>query len=439
MQEIGTETPATLYWGDAEIGWDVLSDVVAVLNEQYHHLRSKFSVATPNIRYLYRRFVEPAETIVDQYHRRGNFVYELHRARHMLAEDPRDRVFAFLGHFSLRRESTTPALRGLMADYSRTVEDVYCDVAIRGLEGAESLMMLSATHNGSQVSLSRQNSILTNEDGAEPSRTTFNPDSLPSWVPDWRHRAHHLFGSPDTPHRATKKTKPQLRIDKQRLILHIAGKHIDTVDRTSWVMHGHNFHIRGQREDATHPMVALWQRICGLKSPLHLSSKSESGNYYPTGEPPFMALAQCLTNAGIGMDRGRPYSSIPAGDHLANAAAYITKTTQKSDPMVAQEVRDLGSNGVGDAFKWSHEASLVSRHRRLGLSAQGHYLLGPDTMEPGDIIVVLYGGFTPFVLRRRGQRSEDGWTLIGEAYVHGMMNGEALDVKGAVEETFAIH
>ncbi|XWX00550.1 hypothetical protein V2A60_008570 [Cordyceps javanica] len=439
VQEIGTRTPATLFWGEAEISWDVLSGVVAVLNERYHHLRSRFAVMTPNIRYLHRRFEEPEEVVVNQLHRRGNFVYELHRARHMLAEDPRDRVFAFLGHFSLRKTSTTPALRGLVADYSRSVEDVYCDVAIRGLEGAESLIMLTATHYGGEVSRSRQNSILTNADGAVPCASSFKLNELPSWVPDWRQRAHHLFGSPDTPHRAAGSTKPQLTIDRSTMTLQIKGKHIDTIKLVSWVIRGDSFHVRRQREDATHPMVALWQRICRQKAPVHLSASSPNGSYYPTGEPPFLALAQCLTNAGVGMNRTRDYSTVSASEHLANAAAYLGRTARRSDPMVSEEIRELGRDGGGDAFKWSHEASLTSRHRRLGLSAQGHYVLGPDSMEPGDVVVVLYGGTAPFVLRRRGQRSEDGWILVGECYVHGMMNGEALAMKGAVEETFTIH
>ncbi|OAA52881.1 HET domain protein [Cordyceps fumosorosea ARSEF 2679] len=441
VQEIGTRTPATLFWGEAEISWDVLSSVVAVLNERYHHLRARFSVMTPNIRYLHQRFEEPDAALIaaNQRHRRGDFVYELHRARHMLAEDPRDRVFAFLGHFSLRRPDTTPALRGLVADYGRSVEDVYCDVAVRGLEGAASLIMLTATNYGAEVSRSRQNSILTNADGSEPSALSFKLNALPSWVPDWRHRAHHLFGTPDTPHRAAGDTKPQLSIDRSTMTLHIKGKHMDTIKLVSWVIRGDSFHVRGQREDATHPMVALWQRVCRQKAPIHLSASSPTSRGYPTGEAPFLALAQCLTNAGVGMSRLREYSTIPTSEHLANAAAYLGRTARRSDPMVSDEIRALGRDGGGDAFKWSHEASLISRYRRLGFSAQGHFVLGPDSMEPGDAVVVLYGGTVPFVLRRRGQRSEDGWVLIGECYVHGMMNGEALTMKGAVDETFSIH
>jgi hypothetical protein len=56
-------------------------------------------------------------------------------------------------------------------------------------------------------------------------------------------------------------------------------------------------------------------------------------------------------------------------------------------------------------------------------------------MQAGDVVVVLYGGRTPFLLRRK----DDGtWILVGECYVHGMMNGEVFDLDGVEEEEFAI-
>ncbi|KAF7547774.1 hypothetical protein G7046_g8904 [Stylonectria norvegica] len=126
VQEIGTAAPATLYWGDAEVDWDILSSVAGVLNQKYHYLRTRFAVLTPNIRYLHQRFVEPDEEY-DANHNRGSFIYELHRARHLLAKDPRDHVYAFLGHFSIHTGSKE--LVKLEADYSRSVEDVFYDVA----------------------------------------------------------------------------------------------------------------------------------------------------------------------------------------------------------------------------------------------------------------------------------------------------------------------
>jgi hypothetical protein len=46
-----------------------------------------------------------------------------------------------------------------------------------------------------------------------------------------------------------------------------------------------------------------------------------------------------------------------------------------------------------------------------------------DTAK-GDIISVLLGGATPFVLK---PASNNRYKVIGKCYVHGMMDGEAMD------------
>ncbi len=45
-------------------------------------------------------------------------------------------------------------------------------------------------------------------------------------------------------------------------------------------------------------------------------------------------------------------------------------------------------------------------------------------MEPGDQVWVVKGGNIPLILRPKNKR----FMLIGEAYVHGIMRGEAVQV-----------
>jgi len=58
--------------------------------------------------------------------------------------------------------------------------------------------------------------------------------------------------------------------------------------------------------------------------------------------------------------------------------------------------------------------------------------MGPTALEPGDEVWLLEGGMTPFILRRRP--GSECYRMIGEAYVHGIMHGEAMmaDVVGRV-------
>jgi hypothetical protein len=81
-----------------------------------------------------------------------------------------------------------------------------------------------------------------------------------------------------------------------------------------------------------------------------------------------------------------------------------------------------------DRTPW--EASLISSfairvlHGASFMELDNGYLgFGPPTVQPGDILVVLLGCFAPMVLRPLGNGD---YTVIGQCYVQGLMNGEAL-------------
>jgi len=59
---------------------------------------------------------------------------------------------------------------------------------------------------------------------------------------------------------------------------------------------------------------------------------------------------------------------------------------------------------------------------------------GPEGLCVGDLVCVLYGGDVPFILHPDGQGH---YKLIGECYVSGIMQGEALDM-GLEEREFLL-
>ncbi|KAH4040065.1 hypothetical protein HBI09_023240 [Parastagonospora nodorum] len=69
--------------------------------------------------------------------------------------------------------------------------------------------------------------------------------------------------------------------------------------------------------------------------------------------------------------------------------------------------------------------------RRVFITSQGRIGAGPDHMEPNDVVVILFGGKVPCILRpmEHGQ-----WRFIGLCNIHGLMKGEALQGDGAKEE-----
>ncbi|KAN0071429.1 Heterokaryon incompatibility protein (HET) domain containing protein [Elaphomyces granulatus] len=98
-----------------------------------------------------------------------------------------------------------------------------------------------------------------------------------------------------------------------------------------------------------------------------------------------------------------------------------------------QELEDKVPNGVPSDDE--REINYVShslfeeayRGRRL-FRTDGNYLgIGPESLQKGDQVWVIAGATVPMILRK----SESGhWRLVGEAYVHGIMNGEAVNGDG---------
>jgi hypothetical protein len=69
--------------------------------------------------------------------------------------------------------------------------------------------------------------------------------------------------------------------------------------------------------------------------------------------------------------------------------------------------------------------------RQLGTSSGGHLGIFPITSRTGDDIWAIAGVSMPLVLRRGGH---EAWSLVGEAYVHGIMHGEVVSTMTAQED-----
>jgi hypothetical protein len=68
--------------------------------------------------------------------------------------------------------------------------------------------------------------------------------------------------------------------------------------------------------------------------------------------------------------------------------------------------------------------------RQLFVTSEGNMGLGPLSMRADDLVVILRGGYVPFVLRKIG----NFYQFKGPAYVHGIMDGEAVETSKARNE-----
>lgn len=75
-------------------------------------------------------------------------------------------------------------------------------------------------------------------------------------------------------------------------------------------------------------------------------------------------------------------------------------------------------------------AAMGLAGRRMYTTAEGALGVGPSGIRRGDEVWVIRGARVPFVLRRREGAAAGEFTLLGETYVHGAMDGDMLDEKG---------
>jgi hypothetical protein len=86
------------------------------------------------------------------------------------------------------------------------------------------------------------------------------------------------------------------------------------------------------------------------------------------------------------------------------------------------------------AVQYAGTALNMMHWKRFAASSDGYLASVPASSLPGDVVCVVMGAAVPFVLRPLG----DGYQLIGECYMHGLMYGEALEMTGLEVETLTL-
>jgi hypothetical protein len=76
--------------------------------------------------------------------------------------------------------------------------------------------------------------------------------------------------------------------------------------------------------------------------------------------------------------------------------------------------------------RFLHAFQQATELRRFFITDRGAMALGPRSMETRDVVYVPHGSQVPFVLRKKDDVTST-YTLIGECYVHGIMEGELFE------------
>jgi hypothetical protein len=98
--------------------------------------------------------------------------------------------------------------------------------------------------------------------------------------------------------------------------------------------------------------------------------------------------------------------------------------------VIQQAIKMRNNNGVYPEEMHENVINIMESFdsayqcRRLFRTKKGFLGISAQSLETKDLVWVLAGAAVPVVLRRRPRAGN--WEFVGEAYVHGIMDGEAV-------------
>lgn len=289
-------------------------------------------------------------------------------------------------------------------DYNHSVVTVYCDFSRKIIERFESLEILSFVQH----------------DGPLPAT---GPD-FPSWVPRWDvDSGVAILGKVTCDHFAAANRKPIILPSPDPGELVVRGLLFDRVGRHTIPLK------RSDLLDCSISPVFSMTTICQVHTnpvpdyPQMLNSIMRN---------PDRVAAYCKT--WTGGNSSSFYGDDP--DFLAYHQEFI-EGKLRAGKCRAEELAVLLSlherrAGAGDAKRFANAAAEACHGRCFFVTEAGFFGLGPSILEEKDIVCVLLGHDVPVILREKGKlrRGADGYVLIGECYVHGIMAGETIRAWG---------
>jgi len=128
------------------------------------------------------------------------------------------------------------------------------------------------------------------------------------------------------------------------------------------------------------------------------------------------------------------------GPNGMNVPSFYRRMCSKWSENIASRA-DINIEGfIMHPSTGSHEKEFLKRvqaviwNKRLTTTSQyGQLGLVPEQCDPGDLVCILYGCSVPCVLRKLPY-SEVEYRFIGECFVYGMMDGEALKTEQAAKD-----
>ncbi|KAL9118904.1 MAG: hypothetical protein Q9187_004543 [Circinaria calcarea] len=292
--------------------------------------------------------------------------------RRFQATDPRDKIIALMG---LANNAGPDKSSSIVPDYSKSIVDLYRDITGHLITGERSLTLLSSVEDVQDRQIRE----------------------LPSWVPDysvWQRVS--MLGLPigQRTFSAAGETHASTRWSEGSPFLAVDGFHQDEVQSVS---------LESLKDRDFMRIVRQW---LNMAEPLMSRGTISKDAFWRTL---------------IGNNGGYMYPAPEQyGDHFASYLSIAA--LPKTDYLEALFIKQAGDSNEANPLLYQASLAYVAPNRKFFTTTKGFIGLGPRSMRPGDSVCIFSGGRVPFVLREDG----DQHRLIGESYIHGLMEGQAI-------------
>lgn len=363
----------------------------------------------------------------------------LHMSRQALASNPRDRVYGLLGLTSDLYRSK------VIVDYEEPVANTYRRIAKTIIELGDGITLLYNVYGLSSEL------------------------DLPSWVPDWSAQDVPLFhlapvGGPsdktDLPYACAGGEHPNLHLGLEGDVLTCKGYLVDTIETVTELHNIDKVEEELFNDNGTYTIdnsnvrkaKASYRILSRILS--EMAALLDVKSAYRKDKHEEIIWRTAVWNRG----RARQ-SKVPESDFNLYAAfkAYDRfQSLPKSEilkeigPRMRALDKELGfivpshvtskvalqhiSEQYEKAEKFAQWATTICDMMRRCRTSRGYLGQVPKAAMTGDIICVIAGAAVPFTIRKK----DKGYSLVGQCYLHGYMEGEALHNPNVAEEDIAL-
>ncbi|KAF7194910.1 Heterokaryon incompatibility protein 6, OR allele [Pseudocercospora fuligena] len=398
LQEAGVAQDVKLLYGRAELDYRALMSLARWIVRCAGGLIGRYQISSLTIHTDWSDWTE-------NWRKNQNYIFGvvdfLSAAKGLHCVNPHDHVYGLLGHPLLRTSPVDGQSTSLLTpDYYRPVLDTYRQLTELLLE-RDGLKVLSAVEHDAD---------------------TIAESQAPSWVA--RRDMDIVWNSMGYYEHFLYRASDEIPVD----VLFVDGKRlctqclfVDTIE--------HVFPFSAKEDDWQVNDGANALAIDGpLKDTLN-EIRVKFEEHYPVQAATLskdfsLTLCTGLTNYERAED--------DCSQHERNFLAFWNMFVAAIRGVTLDQLRRMPGQEYADSFY--SDLLLACKGRSFLITAKGRLGLGPLISRPADSVCILRGARVPFIVRQVTSQSEYDLLggpnrLVGEAYVHGMMEGEM--VKGS--------